>query len=71
AVTDLSELEKRLYSSIACHDAIKDGDNIDTTTAEHLIKKVFELERPVCPHGRLFVVEITKDSLLKSVGRTL
>lgn len=71
SVTDLTELEKRLYSSIACHDSIRGGDLIDATTAEHLIKKVFELERPVCPHGRLFVVEITKENLLKSVGRTV
>lgn len=65
------ELEKRLYATIACHAAIKDGDTIDESTAESLIREVFKLEHPVCPHGRTFVVEITRQQLWQSVGRTL
>jgi DNA mismatch repair protein MutL len=68
---DVTELEKKLYATIACHAAIKDGDAIDATTAESLIRKVFQLENPVCPHGRTFVVEITKDQLWRSVGRIM
>jgi DNA mismatch repair protein MutL len=68
---DLSELEKCLYATIACHAAIKDGDHIDANTAEALIRQVFLLENPVCPHGRTFVVEITRDQLWKSVGRIM
>lgn len=68
---DLGELEKELYANIACHGAIKDGDNIDRITAETLIKQVFQLEHPVCPHGRTFVVEITKEHLWRAVGRTM
>jgi DNA mismatch repair protein MutL len=68
---DMAELEKRLYATIACHAAIKDGDAIDPTTAEALIRKVFALEHPVCPHGRTFVVEITKEHLWKAVGRIM
>jgi len=68
---DMAELEKRLYATIACHAAIKDGDSIDPTTAEALVRKVFELEHPVCPHGRTFVVEITKEHLWKAVGRIM
>lgn len=70
-VGDIEELEKRLYATIACHAAIKDGDAIDQTTAEALIRKVFALEHPVCPHGRTFVVEITKEQLWRSVGRIM
>lgn len=68
---DVAELEKKLYATIACHAAIKDGDSIDATTAESLIRQVFELENPVCPHGRTFVVEIPKDQLWRSVGRII
>jgi DNA mismatch repair protein MutL len=60
-----------LYATIACHAAIKDGDHIDANTAEALIRQVFLLENPVCPHGRTFVVEITRDQLWKSVGRIM
>ncbi|MFA7641758.1 MAG: DNA mismatch repair endonuclease MutL [Sphaerochaetaceae bacterium] len=68
---DMDELEKRLYATIACHAAIKDGDAVDRTTAQELIRKVFALEHPVCPHGRTFVVEITKDQLFRAVGRIM
>lgn len=71
AAGDMEELEKRLYATIACHAAIKDGDAIDRMTAEELIRKVFELEHPVCPHGRTFVVEITKEHLWRAVGRIM
>jgi DNA mismatch repair protein MutL len=71
ASTDTAELEKRLYATIACHSAIKDGDIIDQHTAIALIEHVFTLEHPVCPHGRMFVVEITKEQLFSSVDRTL
>lgn len=67
----ISELEKKLYSNIACKAAIKANDKIDYTAAHHLIEGVFNLDHPVCPHGRVFVVEVTKESLYKSVGRII
>ena len=66
---NIEELDKNLYATIACHAAIKDGDSIDSNTAEALIQKVLTMENPVCPHGRTFVVEITKESLWRAVGR--
>ncbi|MFA6822084.1 MAG: DNA mismatch repair protein MutL, partial [Sphaerochaetaceae bacterium] len=67
---DRSELEKRLYATVACKAAVKDGDKISREAAETLIEQVLQLENPVCPHGRIFVVEITKESLWSAVGRT-
>jgi len=63
------ELDKKLYATIACHAAIKNGDSIDSYSAEALIQKVLAMENPVCPHGRTFVVEVTKESLWRAVGR--
>lgn len=71
AAGDMEELEKRLYATIACHAAIRDGDTVDAITAESLVRKVFAMEHPVCPHGRTFVVEITKESLRQAVGRII
>jgi len=67
---DAKEIEKGLYAIVACHAAIKSGDTIDRTTAIELLKKVFALEEPTCPHGRTFVVRLNKDDLSKAVGRT-
>ena len=68
---NIEELEKNLYATIACHAAIKDGDSIDNFTAEAIIQKVLAMENPVCPHGRTFVVEVTKESLWRAVGRLM
>ena len=65
-----SEIEKGLYSVVACHAAIKAGDRIDSTAATELLKSVFALEEPICPHGRTFVIRLNKNDLMNSVGRT-
>lgn len=67
---DAKEIEKGLYAIVACHAAIKGGDTLDRTTATELLKKVFALEEPCCPHGRTFVVRLNKDELAQAVGRT-
>ncbi len=67
----LEELHKLLFATASCRKAIKEGDAIDRVQAIALLKKVFKLDHPVCPHGRNFVVEITKDALYRSVGRVL
>jgi DNA mismatch repair ATPase MutL len=68
---NIEELQKTLFATAACKKAIKAGDPIENTSAIELIGKVFALEYPVCPHGRNFVVEITKEDLYNAVGRTL
>jgi len=63
------EIEKGLYAIISCHKAIKQGDVVDKTTGEELVKQVFALEDPVCPHGRTFVIRLSKKELMEAVGR--
>ncbi len=65
-----SEIEKGLYAVVACHAAIKAGDRVDSGAAKELLKKVFALEEPICPHGRTFVIRLNKEDLKRSVGRT-
>ena len=65
-----SEIEKGLYSVVSCHAAIKAGDRIDAVAATELLKSVFALEEPICPHGRTFVIRLNKNDLMNSVGRT-
>ncbi len=67
---DAKEIEKGLYAIVACHAAIKGGDSVDRATAIELLKKVFALEEPTCPHGRTFVVRLNKSELSTAVGRT-
>jgi len=64
------EIEKGLFAIIACKSAIKKGDSITDVSAKELIKQVFQLEDPACPHGRTFLIKLKKEELEKMVGRT-
>ena len=66
---DVAEVEKGLWAIVACHSAIRQGDTIEGHLAMDLLQKVFALDEPVCPHGRTFVVRLTKGELIKAVGR--
>lgn len=66
---DIEEVEKGLFSTLACRAAIKAGDELDVLSALSLLDKVFAMEKPVCPHGRVFVTEMSEQSLREAVGR--
>ena len=66
---DIESVLKGLFAIIACHAAIKAGDSLDAVTANSLVKRCFELDRMVCPHGRDFTYSISKQELFKQVGR--
>ena len=66
---DMESVQKGLFAIIACHSAIKAGDELDRYTANSLVEKCFELDRMVCPHGREFTFRISKEELYKKVGR--
>ena len=66
---DIESVQKGLFAIIACHAAIKAGDSLDAVTANSLVKRCFELDRMVCPHGRVFTYSISKQELFRQVGR--
>ena len=70
AKCDEHELEERLFATMACRSAIKQGDEVDKYAAVSILEKVFQMEEPCCPHGRTFLVKISKDTLKEMVGRT-
>ncbi|MGD1822310.1 MAG: DNA mismatch repair endonuclease MutL [Pleomorphochaeta sp.] len=67
---DSMAIEAGIFAVLACHSAIRQGDIVDESTAINIIKKVFELEEPVCPHGRTFLIRFDSEELKKAVGRT-
>ncbi len=70
AKADEEELEAKLFAIIACKAAIKAGDEIDRWSAEALLKKVWKLKEPACPHGRTFLIKVSEERLRELVGRT-
>jgi DNA mismatch repair protein MutL len=67
---DAKAIEEGIFAILACHSAIKQGDDIEDKLAISLIEKVFELDEPVCPHGRTFLIHFNNDELKRAVGRT-
>ena len=66
---DIESIRKGLFAIIACHAAIKAGDELDELTARSLVKRCFGLEHMVCPHGRSFTFSISREELYRQVGR--
>ncbi len=65
----IEELRKTLFAKIACTEAIKEGDYLDSHRALALADKAFKLPMPRCPHGRPLWVSIDRETLYKDVGR--
>ena len=63
------DLAERLYATMACRAAVKDGDYLDGTAAAALAESALTLPIPRCPHGRPIWMEISLTELLKAVRR--
>lgn len=64
-----AELQKELYATMSCRNAIKEGDSIDPNAALELLKGALALENPRCPHGRIMWFRLSRDELYGLVGR--
>lgn len=64
------DLIRTIAAKTACRSAVKDGDTLDSNTATSLIKEIFALPDPHCPHGRPIWTIITKKELFERVKRT-
>ncbi len=69
--SDEHELEEKLFATMACKAAVKMGDEVDKYSALEILKRVFLMDEPCCPHGRTFLIKLTKENLMKMVGRTV
>ena len=49
----LSKLSKKIYETIACHSAVRSGENLDERQVKSLFKQASEVGFCwTCPHGR-------------------
>ena len=64
-----ANVERQLFSTVACRAAIMDGDRIDPQTALRIASGALELENARCPHGRPLWVRLERGQLMELVGR--
>jgi len=67
----LETLKQELFAQIACKKAIKDGEGINPLSAYEILRYVFSLDNPRCPHGRPLWVQISREELLRGVRRII
>ena len=63
-----AELQKNLYATMSCRNAIKEGDPIDPGAAMELLKGALALENPRCPPRQAALVPADPERTLQPGG---
>jgi len=66
---DPAELFRATAAQAACKAAVKDGDELDESSAMALIDAALNLPEPRCPHGRPIWLKLSRDDLFRAVRR--
>ena len=66
---EIKDLRERIIISMSCKGAIKAGQKLEMYEMERMVKRLHEVGKYTCPHGRPIIVNITKDDLDKMFGR--
>ncbi|MCP1224341.1 DNA mismatch repair endonuclease MutL [Sebaldella sp. S0638] len=66
---EIKDLRERIIISMSCKGAIKAGQKLDPDEIRSFIKRLHEIGKYTCPHGRPIIINIPKDDLDKMFGR--
>jgi DNA mismatch repair protein MutL len=66
----LAPVEERIAQSLACHGAIRGGQQLSHDEMRELIKQLEQTKQPrACPHGRPTMIHLSRHQLEKEFGR--
>ncbi len=67
----LNPWEEKIAQSLACHGAIRAGQQLSNEEMRELIKQLEQTKQPrACPHGRPTMIHLSSHQLEKEFGRT-
>jgi DNA mismatch repair enzyme (predicted ATPase) len=67
---DIAPWEEKIAQSLACHSAIKAGQQLSSEEMLELIKQLEQTHQPrTCPHGRPTMIHLSLHQLEKEFGR--
>ncbi|MCK4613460.1 MAG: hypothetical protein KAU14_01545, partial [Thermoplasmata archaeon] len=70
-VKSLEERKDDMLKLLACHSAIRAGDELNMPRIEELLLEMYSLENPfTCPHGRPTIIQVPKKELERRFKRT-
>ncbi|MDX9957340.1 MAG: DNA mismatch repair endonuclease MutL [Spirochaetia bacterium] len=68
---DPAELTREAMATVACHAAVRDGEELDSNSAVELIRQAMALPDPHCPHGRPIWFRMSRDQAYRAVRRII
>ncbi|RRD38759.1 DNA mismatch repair endonuclease MutL [Leptotrichia sp. OH3620_COT-345] len=66
---EVKDLRENIIISMSCKGAVKAGQKLDMGEMQNMVRRLHEVGKYTCPHGRPIIVKLTKDDLDKMFGR--
>ena len=66
---EVKDIREEIIISMSCKGAVKAGQKLDMEEMENMVRRLHEVGKYTCPHGRPIIVKLSKDELDKMFGR--
>ena len=66
---EIKDLRENIIISMSCKGAIKAGQKLDISEMQNMVRRIHEVRKYTCPHGRPIIVKLSKNDLDKMFGR--
>ena len=66
---EIKDLREKIIISMSCRGAIKAGQKLSFDEMQNMVRRIHEVGKYTCPHGRPIIVKLTKNDLDKMFGR--
>ncbi|WP_314015301.1 DNA mismatch repair endonuclease MutL [Leptotrichia wadei] len=66
---ETKDLRENIIISMSCKGAIKAGQKLDISEMQNMVRRIHEVGKYTCPHGRPIIVKLSKNDLDKMFGR--
>ena len=65
---EIKDLRENIIISMSCKGAVKAGQKLDMGEMRNMVRRLHEVGKYTCPHGRPIIVKLTKNDLDKMFG---
>ena len=66
---EIKDLRENIIISMSCKGAVKAGQRLDMFEMQNMVRRIHEVAKYTCPHGRPIIVKLSRNDLDKMFGR--
>ncbi len=66
---EIKDLREKIIISMSCRGAVKAGQKLSFDEMQNMVRRIHEVGKYTCPHGRPIIIKLTKNDLDKMFGR--